>query len=91
VDIQLKTTENRVLFTIDDILNNDDMEGIYLSTLEEMGSDYSMIAVIRDSMGECIGVARSLEGLSYVFNSVERSIEFQGEFYKANSSISIDP
>ena len=90
MDIQLKASENKELFIIDDILEEDASEGIYLSTLDEMRDDYTMIAVIRDCMGDCIGLAKSGDS-SYVFNDVGNSTEFQGEFYKSDSGISIDP
>lgn len=92
MDIKLKNAENRVLYTVSEIMCDDDLgEGIYLSTLTRFGHEYSMIAIIKDRMGECIGIGKSNSGESYVFSDIDESIEFEEEFYKSGSSIVIDP
>jgi hypothetical protein len=90
--INLDSNVKKELFPVEMIINSDDTEdGVYLSTLENFEEDYPFLAIVKDVMGECIGLGVGLDGTSYVFNDIGASVEFEGEFYKSDAGITIHP
>ena len=64
-------------------------EGVYRSDLNGLEDDYEFVVIIKDHMGDCIGLGRSLAGETYVFNNLSGNEEFEGGFYLTNSPITI--
>lgn len=86
--ISMGTNEKSTLMTRKEVEDNAD-EGVYMSDLHELDDDYEFVVIIKDHMGDCIGLGRSLDGKPYVFNNISDHVEFEGGFYLTNNPITI--